>query len=59
MMTMMTTEPVWSIRKDGRVYAQSPLPRLGYSTETLRAMAAARYELYRDGKRVPRKELSV
>lgn len=49
-------ESVWSIRKDGRTYAQSPLPRLGYSTETLRAMAAVRYELYRDGKRVPRKE---
>ena len=54
-MTTMT-EHIWSIRKDGRVYAQSPLPRLGYSAETLRAMAAARYELYRDGKRVPRKE---
>lgn len=52
-------ESVWSVRKDGRVYAQSPLPRLGYSAETLRAMAAARYELYRDDKRVPRKELSV
>ena len=49
-------ESIWSVRRDGRVYAQSPLPRLGYSTETLREMAAARYELYRDGKRVTRKE---
>lgn len=52
-------ESVWSIRRDGRVYAQSPLPRLGYSAETLREMAAARYELYRDNKRVPQKELSA
>lgn len=49
-------ESVWSVRKDGRVYAQSLLPRLGYSAETLREMAAARYELYRDGERVPGKE---
>ena len=46
-------ESTYSIRKDGRTMAQSPLPNLGYDARTLAGMARAGYTLLKDGKRVP------
>lgn len=52
-------EAVYELRQGGQIYAQGTLRNLGYDAATLRAMAAAGYILYRDGKRVARKELSA
>ena len=46
-------ERTYSIRKDGRTMAQSPLPNLGYDARTLAGMAMAGYTLLKDGRRVP------
>lgn len=46
------SRPVYSIRKEGRIYAQSDTPNCGYSSQLLRQMAKAGYYLYKDGKRV-------
>lgn len=46
-------ESTYSIRKDGRTMAQSPLPNLGYDARTLAGMAMAGYALLKDGRRVP------
>lgn len=46
-------ESTYSIRKDGRTMAQSPLPNLGYDARTLAGMARAGYTLLKDGRRVP------
>lgn len=44
----------YSIRKNGRIYAQSDAPDCGYSRDTLRSMNSAGYFLFRDGKRLSR-----
>ena len=46
-------ESTYSIRKDGKTLAQSPLPNLGYDARTLAGMARAWYTLLKDGRRVP------
>ena len=46
-------ESTYSIRKDGRTMAQSPLPNLGYDARTLAGMDRAGYALLKDGRRVP------
>lgn len=46
------TRPVYSVRKEGRIYAQSHEPNCGYSSQILRQMQKAGYYLYKDGKRV-------
>lgn len=43
---------VYSIRRDGQIVAQSRIVNLGYPQSTLRALAAAGYAMYCDGKRV-------
>ena len=45
-------EKQYTIRKNGRVYAQSDFPNCGYDTATLREMQKAGYVLYQNGKRV-------
>lgn len=45
-------KPLYTIRKDGRTYAQSEAQNCGYSIQLLREMAKAGYYLYKDGKRV-------
>lgn len=42
----------YSIRKNGRIYAQSAETNCGYSRDTLQGMTNAGYRLYRDGKPV-------
>lgn len=42
----------YSIRKNGRIYAQSDEANCGYSKEILRSMAAAGYFLFQDGKQI-------
>lgn len=42
----------YTIRKDGRIYAQSETVNCGYDTQRLRQMQKAGYYLYKDGKRV-------
>lgn len=51
-MAELETRPVYSIRKEGRIYAQSHEPNCGYSAQILRQMQKAGYHLYKDGKRV-------
>lgn len=51
-MAELETRPVYSIRKEGRIYAQSHEPGCGYSSQILRQMQKAGYVLYKDGKRV-------
>lgn len=43
---------VYTIRKDGVDCVESDLPDCGYSTQELKTLAAAGYELYKDGKKV-------
>ena len=47
--------PVYTIRKNGVDVVQSNLPGCGYSTQQLKELAAAGYELYKDGKKAGRK----
>lgn len=41
----------YEIRKSGQTYCTSQIKDLGYTVATLRAMSAAGYHLYIDGKR--------
>lgn len=43
---------IYTIRKNGRIYAQSEIHNCGYSSQIIRMMARAGYFLYKDGKRV-------
>lgn len=52
-------ESTYSIRKDGKTLAQSPLPNLGYDARTLAGMARAGYTLWKDGIRARRKALRM
>lgn len=45
----------YEIRKSGQVYCSDQTKDLGYTPATLRAMAAAGYHLYTDGKRARKK----
>lgn len=47
--------PVYTIRKDGVICVESSLPACGYSAQELKELAAAGYELYKDGKKVKRR----
>ena len=47
--------PVYTIRKNGVDVAGSDIPGCGYSTQELKELAAAGYELYKDGKKVKRR----
>jgi hypothetical protein len=54
-MAKTETGPVlYEIRKGGVVCCQSYLENCGYSSQTLREMMAAGFELYANGKKVPR-----
>jgi len=44
--------PVYTIRKDGIDCVVSSIPGCGYSTQELKELASAGYELYKDGKKV-------
>ena len=46
-------DSTYSIRKDGKTLAQSPLPNLCYDARTLAGMAGTGYQLLRNGRRVP------
>lgn len=46
--------PVYSIRRDGVICGQSSLPDCGYSSEMLKELRAAGFDLYEDGKKVKR-----
>lgn len=46
--------PVYTLRKDGVICVESSLPGCGYSTQELKSLAAAGYELFQDGKKVKR-----
>lgn len=48
--------PVYTLRKDGVICCQSSLPGCGYSTEMLKELRAAGFELYEDGKKVKRRK---
>ena len=41
----------YTIRKDGRIWAASDIPNLGYSQSAIKSMEACGYHLYIDGKR--------
>lgn len=45
---------VYTLHKDGVVCVASSLPGCGYSTQELKSLAAAGYELCKDGKPVRR-----
>lgn len=47
--------PVYTIRKNGVDVVESDIPGCGYSTQQLKELAAAGYELYKDGKKARRK----
>lgn len=54
---MAKTEPgavLYEIRKGGVTCCRSYLENCGYSTQTLREMLAAGFELYIDGKKAKR-----
>lgn len=42
----------YTIRKDGKIMAQSDIPDCGYSIRELKELDRAGYHLYQDGKRV-------
>lgn len=44
--------PVYTLKRDGVICCQSSLPGCGYSTDMLRELRAAGYELFADGKKV-------
>lgn len=46
--------PVYTLQKDGVVCCTSSLPNCGYSTEMLKELRAAGFELYQDGCKVKR-----
>lgn len=43
---------VYTLEKDGVVCCRSSLPGCGYSTEMLKELRAAGFELYEDGRKV-------
>ena len=45
---------VFTLEKDGVVCCTSSLPDCGYSSEMLKELRAAGFELYQDGKKVKR-----
>lgn len=47
-----TPTRIYTIRKNGRIFAQSNERNCGYSSQIIRMMARAGYFLYKDGKRV-------
>ena len=47
--------PVYTIRKNGVDVVESDIPGCGYSSQELKELAAAGYELYKDGKKVKRR----
>ena len=48
--------PVYTLKKDGVICCQSSLPGCGYSTELLKELRTAGYELFADGKKVGRQK---
>lgn len=46
---------VYTIRKNGMDVVESSIPGCGYSTQELKELAAAGYELYMDGKKAKRR----
>ncbi len=49
---MKQQDKQYSIRKNGRIYAQSDEADCGYSKAILRSMASAGYFLFQDGKQI-------
>lgn len=47
--------PVYTLQKGGVVCVTSSIPGCGYSTQALKELAAAGFELYQDGKKVKRR----
>ena len=47
--------PVYTNRKNGVDVVESDIPGCGYSSQELKELAAAGYELYKDGKKVKRR----
>ena len=47
--------PVYTLQKGGVVCVTSSIPGCGYSTQELKELAAAGFELYQDGKKVKRR----
>lgn len=45
---------VYTLEKDGVVCCTSSLPDCGYSTQMLKELRAAGFELYQDGQKVKR-----
>lgn len=55
---MAKTEPgpvLYEIRKGGVICCQSYLENCGYSSQTIKEMQTAGFELYADGKKVRRR----
>ena len=46
--------PTYTLRKGGVVCVSSSLPGCGYSTQELKELRAAGFELYEDGQKVKR-----
>ncbi len=44
--------PVYTLRKDGVICVQSSLPGCGYTSEMLKELRAAGFELFEDGRKV-------
>ena len=42
----------WEIRKDGKPYASSSIPNLGYSPSEIEQMRVKKYFLFQDGKQI-------
>lgn len=51
-----TAQHTYTLVKDGVVCCASSLPNCGYSTEMLKELQAAGFELYEDGQKVKRKK---
>lgn len=45
---------VYTLRKNGIVCVTSTIPGCGYSTQELKELASAGFELYKDGKKSKR-----
>lgn len=48
----MAKEPVYTLRKGGKICVTSSMSDLGYSTQELKQIRAAGYVLYKDGVKV-------
>lgn len=46
--------PVYTLHKDGVLCVTSSIPGCGYSTEELKELASAGFELHKDGKKTRR-----